>query len=501
MREERICKSRAARSADPVYRYNLVAAGIIFLYISLGRYAQVLYEHCLIIPCLLLLGAIRGRGTGLKYWKRFLLPLAMTVWFLILQVKRSIVYDEVYNVGLFLSTYLFAFPLASILDDGDAGKALKIFAGTYLAAAVVLAVWGLLLVLDCLPVFLSETVCWNGARLKLVWHPNIAACLLMIGVIIGTAFVQQAKSKWKRFGLGTVIALFLGAMALTNCRTAIILTGGYLGTIVFFAAVKCGRKWFLPGVLAILAVTVAFYTGAGALYRANHDKLLEQYSQQYVQQLEAGDTNQESEVKAEDDQTDPPVVQENSGNEEKEETIPLQVDADTGEVQLIAQSAQSTMKKDLGTLNNRTGIWSAAFFALRESRAILLWGIGDPGWYVSHYLASEISHLHNAWIQCLVGMGLAGFLMAVLFTLITLWNCLIVLLKHHRDIWKRSMALLVLVLMATAFLEPYLFYTTSDYHMIDFLFFLCAGYLVHWQAEDNRRILAAVCSRFPFLKR
>ena len=76
MREERICKSRAARSADPVYRYNLVAAGIIVLYISLGRYAQSLYEHCLIIPCLLLLGAIRERRTGLKYWKRFLLPLS-----------------------------------------------------------------------------------------------------------------------------------------------------------------------------------------------------------------------------------------------------------------------------------------------------------------------------------------------------------------------------------------------------------------------------------------
>ncbi len=501
MKEEHICKSGENGFMDSVYQYILAAAGIIFLYISLGRYAQVLYEHCLIIPCLLLLAVIRERRTGLKYWKRFLLPLAMTVWFLILQIKRSIAYDETYNVGLFLSTYLFAFPLASILDDRDPEKALKVFAGAYLSAAAALAAGGMLLVLDCLPSFLSKDICWDGARLQMVWHPNIAACFLMIGVIIGTVFVSQAKSKWGKLGFGMVIAVLLVTMALTNCRTAIILTGGYLGTMVFFGVIKHGGKWFLPGVLAMLAVTVAFYTGAGVLYQVNHDKLLEQYSQQYVQQIEVEDANQVPEAKADDDQTAPPAVQENSGNEAKEETIPLHVDVNTGEVQLITKSAQNTIGKDLGTLNNRTGIWRAAFFALRESRDILLWGIGNPGWYVSHYFTPEINHLHNAWIQCLVGMGLAGFLMAVLFTLITLWNCLIVLLKHHRDIWKRSMALLVLVLMATAFLEPYLFYTTSDYHMIDFLFFLCAGYLVHWQAEDNRRILAAVCSRFPFLKR
>ena len=536
MREDSMCKSRATGFADPVYRYILAAAGIIVLYISLGRYAQSLYEHCLIIPCLLLLGAIRERRTGLKYWKRFLLPLAMIVWFLILQIKRSIVYDEVYNVGLFLSTYLFAFPLASILDDGDPEKALKVFALAYLAAASLLAVWGLLLVLGCLPAFLSETVCWDGARLQMVWHPNVAACFLMIGVIFGSTFMSQAKFKWERFGLGTVMAVLLGTMALTNCRTAIILTGGYLGMVVFLGVIKRGKKWLLPGAFAILAVTAAFYTAAGTLYQMNHDKLLEQYSQQYVQQIEVEDTNQESETRADDDQnqvnhdelleqgsqqhvqqtevedtnqesetktddqTDPPAVQENSGNEEKEETIPLQVDADTGEVRLIVQSAQDTMKKDLGTLNNRTRIWSAAIFALRESRDVLLWGIGNPGWYVSFYTSYPIGHLHNSWLECLVGLGLAGFLMALLFTLFTVWNCLVILCKHYSDIWRRNVALLTLCLIGVSFLQSYLFYSPVRHHPFDFMFFLCSGYLVHWQAEDNRRILAAVRSRFSFLK-
>lgn len=477
MREDSICQSRRSGLADPVYRYILTAAGILFLHLSLGRYALALYEHCLIIPCLMFLGAIRERGTDLKFRKRFILPLAMAGWFLILQIRRSISYDEGYNVGLFLSIYLFAFPLATILNDGDNGKALKIFAGAYLAAATVLAAEGLLLVFDCLPSFLSKDVCWDGARLKMVWHPNIAGCFLMIGIVFGTVFLSQANSRRIKIGLGAVIALLLGAIALTNCRTAILLTGAYLGTVLFFAAVKRGWKWFLPGVLAVLVVTVVFYLGTGQLYQANHDMLVEKYTQQYAQLMA--------------DSPDDSVL----------ETLPFRISSRTGEVRLKTDSPQGSIEKDLGTLNSRTQIWNAAILALRESRAILLWGIGNPGWYVSHYNAFEIVHLHNAWMECLVGLGLAGFLMAVLFTLMTLWNCLVVLLKHHQDIWKRSVALLVLCLMAAAFLEPYLFYTAGEYHMVDFLFFLCSGYLVHWQAEDNRRILAAVRSRLPILKR
>ena len=97
-------------------------------------------------------------------------------------------------------------------------------------------------------------------------------------------------------------------------------------------------------------------------------------------------------------------------------------------------------------------------------------------------------------------MGAVGFLIAVMFTLITIWNILIVLLKHYQDIWKRSAAILVLCLLAASVLEPYLFYTTVSYHLVDMIFFLCAGYLAYWQ-EDNRRILLWIRSRLSFLKK
>ena len=80
----------------------------------------------------------------------------------------------------------------------------------------------------------------------------------------------------------------------------------------------------------------------------------------------------------------------------------------------------------------------------------------------------------------------AGGLLALLFTLHTAWNCAMVLIKRYQDPWKRNVAILALCLMAAALMEPYLFYTTFEYHVTNFLFFLCAGYLRHWREEDDR---------------
>ena len=171
------------------------------------------------------------------------------------------------------------------------------------------------------------------------------------------------------------------------------------------------------------------------------------------------------------------------------------------DISLETDSPQGSLGKDFGTLNSRSYIWNATLFAIRETRSILYWGMPNPGWYVSFYNSFPVFHLHNSWLQTFVGMGLIGFLLAVLFTLQAAWNSMIILLKHHQDIWKRNLALLTLCLLAASMLEPFLFYTTSDYHLIDFLFFLCAGYLAHWQENDNRKILSAICCRIPFPKK
>ena len=456
MKKETICKSGKRLFSDPIYFYIVAIAGIIFLHIAVHDYVRWLYADYLIFPALMFLGAALERKAAWKSKWNLVLPALMAAWFLLLQGKRILVNEEIQNVGLFLFVYLFAFPLASLLQDGNEKKALKIFAGVYLAAAATLVVDTALLLTDCVPSFFVRHIFWNGARLQVFWHSNIAACFLMTGIVFCTTFFADVSALWAKVALIILAVLMLGVMTLTNCRTIIILTGGYLGAQIFFALVKRKVKWLVPGMLIVLVVTVGFFIGAKSQYQINEAALIEQ-------QMQTG------------------------------------VDAD--EVKLESASPQGTLLEDLGTLNNRTGIWAAAHRAIRENPEILLWGTTEPGAYVSDYHSYDIGHLHNAWVECLLALGCVGFLLALLFTVVTLWNCLIILLKDHQNIWKRNVALLALCLMGASVLEPYLFYTTFEYHLVDVLFFLCAGYLVHWQEADNRRMLMAIRSKLSTKKK
>ena len=475
MKNKTIFKSGKSITADPVHYHTLLVACCIFLFISLYVYTRALYEQFFVIPCMVFLGVLLERNKDVNCRKVFLLPGAMVVWFLILQIKRSFAHIQLDSIGLFLTTYLFAFPLASLLRDGNKKRALKIFAGTYLASSSVLSLYSLLLILDYIPDCLASFIYWNGTRLNVLWHPNLAGCILMISIIFCTTFLSQAKSGKTRLGFAALLIVQLGTLALTNCRTAIVLTGGFLAVTVFFTALKYGKKWVLPGVLAVLVLPVLLYTGAGYFYQANQNSLT---TKNVVEQIVYKDTG---EITAAQD-----ITEENT--------------VSAAEIDPMMEAPQSSILEDLGTLNSRVYIWKAAYLAIRDMPSILYWGLPDPGEYVSYYI-TPISHLHNAWLQCLVGMGFVGFLIAMLFTLLTFWNCLVVLLKYHQDIWKRNVALLSLCLLAISVLEPYLFHTTVDQHIPNFLFFLCSGYLVHWQESDNRDLLSVIRSRIPFLKK
>ena len=460
--------------ADSVSHYVMAAAILVFLYMAFPDLVWVYYEQCLMIPCLMLLGIQMVRRPSSEIRKTFLLPGAMVIWFLFLQGKRFMEHADLDNIGLFLTTYLFAFPLASLLQDGDKKRALKIFAGACVAAAAMLSVGGLLLIADCLPGFLEEHIFWDGGRLTVFWHPNVGACYLMMGIVFCTAFLAQEKSWQSKTLLSVLLVLMIGIQALTGCGIVIILTGGYLSSFLFFGAIRRGRKWFVPGIFAVLILTAAFHEGAMYLDQINTGALIKKYSEQYAQQItQAASEGEEWTFDA-------------------EQTLPIAVDPDTGEVYLTAQSSQGSASEEFGTWDSRTYVWSAAKFAIRETPSILYWGMHNPGDYISYYNFFPVSHLYNAWWECLVGLGVVGFLIAMIFTLITVWNSLMVLLRHHRDIWKRSTAILALCLMAAAVLEPYLFYATPDYHLVDFLFFLCSGYLFHWQEADNRCIMSKI---------
>ena len=486
MKQNILCSIKKNFFSDPVDTYLLMAAGIIFLDVAFLSYMQTLFELFLVIPCMLTLGVLQGRGIDAKKRKIFLLPLMMLAWYALVQVDHDVESARVYNAGLFFTVYLFAFPLASLLEDGDQKKALKLFAASYVAAAAVLATIGVLLALELLPNIFGVVVRWDGTRLLVFWHSNILACFMLIGTVFGGIFLTQAKSLWLKAGLLLTVIMMLCAMALTNCRTVILVTGGYLGVTLFFWLLKYGKKWFLPGVLAAALLVVGFFVGANRLYQANCEVLERKYIQQSSLQV-APESMEQAQTDAE---------KHNIEIAEEEAEIPLSENPDTAEVRIPTSSPQSTLAEDMGSLNGRTGIWKAAMAAIRDTPRILLLGVDNPGPYVSDVDNTfRVGHLHNAWIECLVGMGVVGFLIAVAFTVITAWNGMLILLKHHQDVWKRSTALFCLCMLAISLLEPYLFYTDPFYTTLNFLFFLCAGYLVHWQEAENRKILAAIRSR------
>ncbi len=449
-----IRKLEKLKTMDSLYYYVLAAAAIAGVYVAFCSYGYHVYQFFFALPCIMIYGALLERKAIWPCRRKLILPLMMVLWFIFMNLVHGGGGTRMYNLGLFATIYLFAFPLASLLQDGDKKLALKIFAGAYLAGAAVMTAAALLLILGGVPAFLSDVIYWAGTRLYAFWHPNLAACFWMIAVVFAAAFFAGTKSRWLKAGLAVLLVTMLAAMALTNCRTGIILTGGFLGATVFFAVVKRGGKWFIPGVLAALIILIAFVAGSGRLHQANHDALERKYVQQQIEEMKDAD--------------------------------------DAGEIRTTITNAQGSLISDLGTLNSRTRIWGAAFDAIRDNPRILFVGANNPGQYLSENGYFQIAHMHNAWMECLVGMGVPGFLLAVIFTVIALWNSLIILLKHHRDIWKRNAALLTLLLLAAGCLEPYLFYTAIDYHLFNLLFFLCVGYLVYWQEEDNRKMLAAV---------
>lgn len=446
--------------------YLLIAAGLIAFYIATYMLSEGVYDYCLVVPCMLFLGARLERDGLPKFSPRFFFSAVMIAWVLLLQLKRRYYDEGTANLGPYFVTYLFAFPLAAVLRGEEQKHVLKIFAGAFLLGATVLVVWGLLLFLDLVPDALNGIILWSGGRMPLLWNSNTGGRFLMIGIVMGMAFLPQLRVRWQKIILSLLLVLMVGILVMNGSRGTIISTSVYLGATFFFRMIRRGKKWFFPGMLAGIAVAVMFYEGSMALCQLNYERM-------------CGPGSVLSE-------TGPRAVV---------------LAADASEINRKITEFWKTVEKYIGTLSHRTELWQATCITLANRPQLFIWGAADPGAEVSTFLADKMEHLHNSWFQCLVGLGAVGFLLALSFTVMTLWNSLGVLIKHHSDHWKRNMALLALCLMLNSLVEPYIFYTSAPFHPSDFLFFLCAGYLAHWQEADNRRILAAVRRKIPFLKK
>lgn len=426
----------------------LLAAGIIeFLFITLeSQFSGIGYylaETYLIVPCLLFLGyVLREKQTGFAR-RRLLLAVAAASWFVIVQCIHKLQGMENHPMATVFFIYLMAFPFAALTDDRE-NLGFRWIGGMFVTASLVLVFYTALLLLNLVPAGLAAYLYWDGARLHALWHSNINACYFLIGIGFSAAFCARAKKPWVKALLVAAIAAQFLAMALTNCRTVLLMTGAFLGGMVFFRIFRGSWKQLLLGLLAAAVLLVGSFKLSGMIYQWNNDRLLASISASQDNASEEGIT-----------------VKEETGI-------------------LLGDNEQSSLQNDMRTLNGRTYIWKSALTAIRDSKALALWGTEYSGTVISVYNPFPVVHGHNSWMEALLRMGLPGLLLSLIFTAISVWSAVKLVLNQSTELWKKIIAMLTMCVLVAGFLEPYLFITNVYYHVTDFIFFFLTGYLDRW---------------------
>lgn len=438
--------------------WYLAAAGLLeFLFITmvcipsyLGYY---LAETYLIVPCLLFLGHVLQTKQSDFARRRLVLAGAAVVWFVISQIIHKLYGMENQPISTVLGVYLLAFPFAALTDDRE-NTGLWQTGKFFLAAALVLVAYSGILLLDLVPDGWKEFLYWDGTRLNVFWHPNITACYLMIGMGFGMVFLLRAKKTLTKVLLAAAVAVQFLTMALTNCRTTLLMTGALLGGIAFFLISRGGWKRFVLGLLAAALILVGSFKLSGEIYRWNEDRIISA-----VSAIHAGD----------------------AGEPDGE----LYSVTEDGEIVITTENPQGSLVSDMASLNGRTYIWKSALQAIRDNKALALWGTEYSGTVISVYNSFPVEHSHNSWMEVLLRAGIPGLLIALIFTLLSAVRAAELLLSSRTELWKKIIAMLTMCVMVSGFLEPYLFGGKAYYHVIDFIFLFCTGYLDFWCKEQK----------------
>lgn len=480
----------------------LLAVGILeFLFITLeSRFSGIAYylaETYLVVPCLLMLGyGLRQKQSPFAR-RRLLLAVVAASWFVIVQSIHKLSGMDNHPMGTVLFVYLMAFPFAALAEDRESAG-LRWIGGMFVAASLVLTGYSLLLLLDQVPSGMKSVLYWDGARLHALWHPNINACYFMIGIGFSAAFCVQAKKPLAKALLLAAILAQLFAMALTNCRTTLLLTGALLGGTLFFAIFKGGWKRLLLGLLAAAVVLAGSFKLSGMIFGWNNDRLLVALNASQEETAVPETAAATETLSAETVQTEALPVEEVPTAEVPTAEVPaVEVPAETAagdEVVLIEDTGiilgdneQGTLSKDMRSLNGRTQIWEAALNAIRDNKVLALWGTEYVGTVISVYHWFPVVHSHNSWMEVLMRMGLPGLLLALVFTAISVWSAVKLIFRKDTELWKKIIVMMTMCMLAAGFLEPYLFITNVYYHVLDFIFFFCTGYLDLWCSRKREQ--------------
>ena len=367
------------------------------------------------------------------------LALAMAAWITFIRYAHLHFFGyEVQGPGLMLSRYLLLYPLAACCRDEKKQLVLKICGLLTLGAVLWLDGLTVLLLLDRVPAALAGEVLWGGARLQILWHPNVTATMYFMAFTLCVAFCFLTKRKWLQALLLALAAVQGGFIAMTHGRITMLAAAAYGVGVLLFGVWKQRGKKFWQGVLVLVVLAAVLLAGMEGLYKMNNNRLTEQY---LSGQREMGDQ--------------------------------LFVD-ENGNVQLTGAD-QKSLVENMKTLNYRTTIWKNAREGLKDWK-LLMFGTVN----VAQVLGG-IPHAHNAYLEILLRWGLPAMLAAVAMTVEVL-VCGLYVVFVSRDGWKISMALMCLAWLPVAMMEKYPFCDNT----LGGLFLLGSGYLLTWALEERK---------------
>lgn len=396
--------------------------------------------------------------------KNVILGAVMMLWFLTVELLHRYNGMAIHRIPLFCCIYLLAFPFAAITQDQHRQRGIRMVAGMYLAAGLILLAGSVLLLMDHVPGFLQNFAGWDGTRLEIVHHSNITARIWLIAIGFCLGFSSQCQRYWAKGLLVMASIGLLAGIALSNSRACILAACLLLAGNVFFVIFRGRGNRFLPGAAAAVLVAAALFLSANALFQWNSLRLLHQASGAPVQQESV------SHCEASDQPAYSVLLLSNTSGQS----------AETEQPEMTVYNPQGSWLSDLFTLNSRTRLWAEVFWKIQDHPAILLWGT-DSTDFMGRIL--PVDHTHNAWLETLLRLGIPGLIMSLIFTWQAISAAFCLLFRSAADLWQKNIAMLMLCLLVTSMLEPCLFFTEAWCHFIDFLFFLCLGYLTLWQKQ------------------
>lgn len=452
----------------------LIAAGIMeFLFITLENlfygFGYYLTETYLIIPALLFAGCALGGKLSKFAGKRLLLAGIAVAWFVLVQFVHKLSGMDTQPLATFFFIYLMAFPFASVSED-HSNAGINWIGGMFLTASLILVGYAGILLLELVPDALTQYLYWDGARMRVFWHPNVSACFFMLGIAFSAAFLVQSRKIVVKVLLAVAIVLQFASMALTNCRTTLLLTSALFGGILFFKIFKGNWKQLILGLLAALIVFVGAFKISGSIYQWHNERLIDKKYEEMLAAAESEEIPAETETVQEETLAAP------------EENVPTEQPAviNKEDIVLVSANSQKSLAHDLRTFNSRTGIWKSALNAVKDSKILALFGTEYAGLVLSSYYGGELHHAHNSWLEVLMRLGIPGLLMSLVFTALAVWSAVKLVFNQSVELWKKIVAMLTVCLLGAGFLEPYLFITNVYYHVTDFAFFFLTGYLDYW---------------------